>query len=102
MPSMFDVEFDPDSEDYSTNNMSLAAYLHTKGFLITDVQIKATEQFGKSCYWVFKNRGDRMRDAIDSFLKGNARVEPRQYSNVFRELKAEMFELMDPPQASSA
>ncbi len=95
MAELAEEGYDPGGESFSTSNMALVAFLHTRGFMVIDVDIRPSTKFAnKSCFWTFRNRGYKMAEAIKLFSEGHALVEPKQFNSVFRELKVEMYELM--------
>ncbi len=95
MAELAEEGYDPGADSFSTSNMALVAFLHTRGYMVIDVDIRPSTKFAnKSCFWTFRNRGSKMATAIKQFSEGHALVEPKQFNSVFRELKAEMYELM--------
>ncbi len=98
MAELAEEGYDPGADKFSTSNMALVALLHTKGFMVIDVEVRQSTKFdNKSCFWTFRNRGYKMAEAIKQFSEGRALVEPKQFNSIFRELKAEMYELMQNP-----
>lgn len=75
---------------FKTNDMSLAAYLclHKE-----PVQCEWNHRTN-SCYWFFTD-GDGLDELVTAYSGGQARVDPKEYSYHYAQLKKSMNALRD-------
>jgi hypothetical protein len=71
-------------EFYRTSNMALVAFLKLQGHASQTVRWE-----GESCYWYF-DKSDPLLDIVDTYMSGDALVEPREYNRVFGLTKKEL------------
>lgn len=69
------------SELFRTNDMGMAAFLTLYGHGIQD-----TEWDGGTCYWKFL-LGNSLNELVETWLAGQALVEPIAYNRAFNILK---------------
>lgn len=77
-----------DAEEFRTKDMSLAAFLVTKGHNFDRMTLDED-----SCFWVFSETDELHEDLFD-FIEDRGTVEPRKYSSSFARLKDEMFDFL--------
>jgi len=75
---------------FRTEEMSMVTYLKLCGH-----QVQKVEWDGGSCYWTF-DRSDLLESAVDEFISGEARVEPREYNRQYAKVKDQMFAAAPP------
>lgn len=71
---------------YRTNDMAMVTFLKISGHSVQKVFWEAG-----TCYWVFRV-SEVLLELIDTFLAGNARIEPREYNRVFNSTKREFYD----------
>lgn len=71
--------------EWKCDDMALASYLSMEGNEI----IKFHWELG-SCFFVFTETDDLL-DAVNDFVGGYARVDPRKYNMTFAQIKRRMF-----------
>ncbi len=73
---------------FQTDNLQLAAYLTARG--IDLLKVERSGRFG-----IFHFSAEQAKTEIDNFIAGNALVEPRSYSQAFRELRYKVDQVQD-------
>jgi len=71
-----------------TDNLQLAAYLLAKG-----IELERVEKSGRFGIFFFSN--DQAQAEIEKFIAGDALVEPRSFSQAFRELRFKVDQVRD-------
>ena len=71
---------------YETHDLYLAAYLRSKGFLLSDVRPNGAGRVA----FVFRDKPERP-DLILSYYNTQGTVEPLTYANALKDLKALTF-----------
>lgn len=79
-------------EEWRTKDMALIAYLCMKGFKAIRLDHEPGWKEG-SVFWHFAD-SDELHDEIDTYLQGDARVEPSAYNAQFSRLRGEMFDFL--------
>ena len=78
---------------YRTTDMALAAYLNLHGHTHQKLEIRPGK-WGPECVWVFRE-SEPLRILDESFLGGNAQVEPKTYLLKVAAVRQEMFDFLD-------
>lgn len=73
---------------WRTKEMPLVAFLCLSGHNSVNLEYE-----NNSVFWYFTDT-DELRDDIDEYLQGEARVEPSAYNNQFARLRGEMFDYL--------
>lgn len=74
------------SEDYRTSDMALTTFLKVSGHSPQRI----VWEHG-TCYWYFSST-QTLLAAVDTFLSGAARIEPREYNQMFTRTKREFYD----------
>lgn len=83
------------SNTWRTDDMGLAAYL------LLELKVEPTLQWEmESCYFEFVDTDDLL-DAVQDFVSGDSRIEPRTYNMAFAKLKKAVFNHPDAPNPTS-
>lgn len=76
-----------DNQYFRTADLPLAVSLCVRGFVICDI-----EQIDpKRSVFVFEN-SDKLASAVSDFWSGKLRVEPQEYFNKLKSLKARLYQ----------
>lgn len=87
-------DLDPD-EFFRTNDMAMSTYLKVKGHVAQQVDWKSG-----TCYWIFR-ASDLLLDEVDTFLAGEALIEPKEYNRVFTQTKREFYDSRPNPETKA-
>lgn len=83
------------SNTWRTDDMGLAAYL------LLELKVEPTLRWEmESCYFEFVDTDDLL-DAVQDFVSGDSRIEPRTYNMAFAKLKKAVFNHPDAPNPAS-
>lgn len=80
-------------DTWRTDDMALAAYLMVSLRVEPDLKWEM-----ESCFFEFEETDDLL-DAVQDFVSGDARIEPRTFNMVFGKLKKAVFNHPSAPQS---
>lgn len=70
--------------------MALAAYLNMHGHMHQNME----KRNGRECIWIFY-QSESLQRLVESFLAGNAQVEPKAYLQEVSAVRREMYTFLD-------
>ena len=77
----------PNNKDFRTADLSLTAALCVSGFVVEDVDIVSPQR----SVFVFEN-GEELKEAVNRYWRQEMRVEPQEYFNQLKIIKARIYE----------
>lgn len=77
----------PNNRDFRTADLALTAALCVSGFVVEDVDRVSPQR----SVFVFEN-GEELREAVNRYWKRELRVEPQDYFNQLKTIKARIYE----------
>lgn len=75
-------------EEFTTNDLTLAAYLEHEGHTIQDVEV-----IDRILHWFFLQT-EALVECVNRYQKGAVSVEPRKFSNIRDRLRKEMLDTL--------